>query len=229
MMYVRIGAKIKKAREDNFLSQGELGAKIGVTATAINYYEKGKRKISIDDLCRVAAVLGKPLEFFLSGGEAPVVGGGQLPPGGVEVTYDLADIPVMGAVPAGEPVSEEQNLLGRLPVPRELATGEAHFALRVKGDSMVGEGICPGDLVLIRRQSVVDFNGQIVCALVNGENTLKIFIKDGEGKIRLRAANPIYPDLVLDGEGDLAVQGVYAGVFKFPAGPRKDLSSAAGD
>jgi len=95
---------------------------------------------------------------------------------------------------------------------------------------MVGEGICPGNLVLIHRQSGVDFNGQIICALVNGENTLKIFFKDGEGKIRLRAANPIYPDIVLDGEGALVVQGVYAGVFKFPAGPGNDLSSsAAGD
>lgn len=214
-MYVRIGAKIKKAREGKFLSQAELGAKIGMTATAINYYEKGKRKISIDDLCRVAAVLGKPLEYFLSEGDTPGEGGEKLPRRKPAVTHDLVDIPVLGAVPAGEPVTEEQNLIGRLPFPREQA-GEVHFALQVKGDSMVGEGICAGDLVLIRRQSWVDFSGQIVCALVNGENTLKIFIKDAEGKIRLRAANPVYPDIVLDSESDLVIQGVYAGVFKFP-------------
>lgn len=215
-MYVRIGARIKKAREEKYLSQAELGARIGVTATAINYYEKGKRKISIDDLYRLGRVLGKPLEYFWSEGDTPAAGGE------VEAVHDLAAVPVLGEVPAGEPVIEEQNLIGSLPMPGKQAE-DVHFALRVKGDSMVGEGICAGDLVLIRRQSWVDFNGQIVCALVKGENTLKIFIRDGEGKIRLRAANPRYPDIVLDGESDVVIQGVYAGVFKFPAGPKTGL------
>lgn len=223
-MYVRIGAKIKKAREERYLSQGELGAKLGVTATAINYYEKGKRKISIDDLYRLAAALGKPLEHFLTGVADHTGGGGKrLHERNIDSLHDLIGIPVLGTVRAGEPVTAEQNVIGRLPFPRKPA-GEVNFALRVKGDSMVGEGICEGDLVLIRRQSYVDFNGQIICALVNGEeNTLKIFLQE-EGKIRLRAANPAYPDIILDNERDLAIQGVYVGVFKFPTGPKTTYS-----
>jgi transcriptional regulator with XRE-family HTH domain len=64
-MYALIGARIKKAREKKFISQAELGARLGVTATAINYYEKGKRKINIEDLFRLAAALEKPVEYFL--------------------------------------------------------------------------------------------------------------------------------------------------------------------
>lgn len=227
-MYVRIGAKIKRAREERTLSQAELGAKLGVTATAINYYEKGKRKISIDDLYRLASVLKKPLDYFLSDGDVQTDRGGKHLSGRkIESFHDLIGIPVLGTVRAGEPVPSEQNVIGRLPFPRQSA-GEIHFALRVKGDSMVGEGICEGDLVLIRRQSHVDFNGQIICALVNGEeNTLKTFLKEA-GNIRLRAANPAYPDIVLDNERDLVIQGVYAGVFKFPSGPKTNLSIVTG-
>jgi repressor LexA len=130
-------------------------------------------------------------------------------------------IPVLGAVRAGEPSEAQQRVIGCLPLPREIAGG-GYFALRVKGDSMINEGICEGDLVLIRRQSHVDFNGQIICALVNGENTLKIFVVEKE-KVLLRAANRSYPDIVLKNERELTIQGVYAGVFKFPAGQKPCL------
>lgn len=82
---------------------------------------------------------------------------------------------------------------------------------------MIDAGIDEGDLVLIHRQSHVDFDGQIVCALVNGEETtLKIFHQGNDGMIRLVAANPAYPDLLLGDSSGLVIQGVYAGVYKFP-------------
>lgn len=219
-MYVRIGALIKKAREEKYLSQAELGSRLGVTATAINYYEKGKRKIGIDDLYRLAVVLEKPVDYFLSGGEAQTGSNKKrLRVRENESFNDMVAIPVLGTIRAGEPVPAEQNMIGSLPFPRK-RVGEMYFALRVKGDSMVDEGICEGDLVLIRRQSYVDFNGQIVCALVNGvENTLKILLKN-EGRIILKAANLTYSDIVLNNERDLTIQGVFAGVFKFPSGPK---------
>ncbi|BAF59652.1 SOS-response transcriptional repressors [Pelotomaculum thermopropionicum SI] len=223
-MYFKIGARIKKAREEKYLTQAELGVKLGVSATAINYYEKGKRKIGIDDLYRMANALGKPLEYFL-GRDVGSVGRGDKQPSGsnrenINNTFnDMTGIPVLGTVSAGELLYSEQNISGYLPFPRKMADGK-YFALRVKGDSMTGEGIYDGDLVLIRRQSHVDFNGQIVCALVNGEeNTLKIFLQDENGNILLKAANPAYPDIVLQhGKDALVIQGVFAGVFKFPKG-----------
>jgi len=216
-MYAMIGARIKKARIERCLSQNDLGAILGLTATAINYYEKGKRKIGIEDLYRLAEALEKPVEFFLSGEDSPISNRGKQTAGiGAEIINDMTNIPVMGAIRAGEAVFSEQSLIGLLPLPRKKA-GEVTFALWVKGDSMAGEGIHEGDLVLIRRQSHVDFNGQIVCALINGEeNTLKIFLKEKD-KIILRSANPAYPDIVLENECSLSIQGVYAGVFKFPS------------
>lgn len=216
-MFVEIGAKIKKAREEKFLSQAGLGARLGLTATAINYYEKGKRKISIDDLLRLSEVLDKPVLYFLPGVEKQKDDSSKSnQQKQVDTFDDLTGIAVMGNVRAGQPVFSEQNIIGMLPMPRQRAVKD-YFALQVKGSSMTGAGINEGDLVLIRRQSHVDFDGQIVCALVDGEETtLKIFHQDSDGNIHLVSANPSYPDLLLAGSGNLIVQGVYAGVFKFP-------------
>jgi repressor LexA len=216
-MFVEIGARIKKAREEKFLSQAGLGAKLGLTATAINYYEKGKRKISIEDLLRLSEVLAKPVLYFLPGvDEHDNTPDKPNSNKRIETFYHLTGIAVLGNVRAGQPMFSEQNIIGMLPIPRD-KVGKEHFALQVKGDSMVGAGINEGDLVLIRRQSHVDFDGQIICALVNGEeSTLKIFHQDNDGNISLVAANPSYPDLLLSAPGDLVIQGVYAGVYKFP-------------
>jgi len=186
-----------------------------MTATAINYYEKGKRKISIDDLYRLAAALKKPVDYFLADvsqvDEKDTMGRGFF--------YDLTGIPVIGLIKAGEPVCAEQNITGCIPFPHDLQKGTLFF-LEARGDSMSGIGICDGDLVLIRRQSGVDFNGQVVCALVDGkESTLKIFFQENDGRIFLKAANPNYPDIVLGNGKELVIQGVYAGVFKFPRMP----------
>lgn len=223
-MYIRIGGRIKKAREEVRISQAELGSALGVTATAINYYEKGKRKINLEDLYKLALALGKTLEYFLDDSE--------LPDGRVrqkeaaikmEQIYNLDDLPVAGTVPAGNPVLAEQDVTGYLPFPGKMS-GRAAFALWVKGDSLIGEGIEEGDLVLIRRQSHVDYEGQIVCVLIgDGESTLKIYTRDGNNKARLKAANPLYPDIVVEDESNLQVLGVYAGVFKLPKPPGKNV------
>ncbi|MFA4885672.1 MAG: S24 family peptidase [Desulfotomaculaceae bacterium] len=216
-MYAGIGARIKKARAERCLSQYDLGAMLGLTATAINYYEKGKRKIGIEDLHRLARVLAKPVAYFLSDQDLSASNGFKQPPiEKAEIINDLKDIPVIGTIRAGEASFSRQSLIGFLPLPRKEAAAVA-FALRVKGDSMVGEGIHEGDLVLINRQSHIDFNGQIVCALINGEeSSLKILLREKD-KIILRSANPAYPDIVLENEDAITIQGVYAGVFKFPA------------
>lgn len=214
-MYIKIGDKIRKARIDRGFSQHELGTALGLTATAINYYEKGKRKISIEDIYRLAATLKKPLAYFLS--EPDNLSSKKTVPKikPENCIVNPVKIPVLGVIHGGETLWPEQSILGYLPVPGEKAA-EGLFALKVKGNSMDGKGICDGDLVLLRRQDHVDFIGQVVCALINRiESSLKIYL-EGEDKIILRSANPSYPDIVFENDGSVVIQGVYAGVFKFP-------------
>ena len=115
-MYAGIGARIKKARVERCLSQYDLGAMLGLTATAINYYEKGKRKIGIEDLHRLAKVLAKPVAYFLSDQDLSVLK--QPPAEKAEIINDLKEIPVIGKISAGEASFSRQSLIGFLPLPR---------------------------------------------------------------------------------------------------------------
>src|SRR5713226_4425323 len=92
---------------------------------------------------------------------------------------DAKEIPIVGRVRAGAPILAEENIDGFLPVASDLARGKETFALKVKGDSMIEDGILDGDLVIIRRQDGAN-NGDIVCALIGNEATLKRFHRKGK-------------------------------------------------
>jgi repressor LexA len=114
-------------------------------------------------------------------------------------------IPVMGRIAAGTPISAIQSRSHSVALPADmLGTGE-HFALEVRGDSMVDAGILDGDTVVIRRQDVAN-TGDIIVALIDDEEaTLKRLRKRGSS-IALEAANPAYETRVL-GPDRVKIQG----------------------
>eukprot|EP01037_Dinobryon_pediforme_P006480 gene6480-6549_t len=100
-------------------------------------------------------------------------------------------IPVMGRIAAGTPISAIQTRMSTISVPPELLGKGEHFALEVRGDSMIEAGILDGDTVLIRRQDSAD-TGDIIVALIDDEEaTLKRLRRRG-ASIALEAANPAY-------------------------------------
>jgi repressor LexA len=115
------------------------------------------------------------------------------------------EIPVMGRIAAGTPISAIQNRSHSITLSQDfLAQGE-HYALEVRGDSMVEAGILDGDLVVIRRQDIAN-TGDIVVALIDDEEaTLKRFRRRGSS-IALEAANPAYETRVL-GPDRVKIQG----------------------
>ena len=124
---------------------------------------------------------------------------------------EAKEIPIIGRVRAGAPILAEENIEGFFPVASELARGEETFALKVQGDSMVEDGILDGDLVIIRQQHTAE-NGDIVCALIGNEATLKRFHqKDNE--ITLKPANKNYDPIVVS-KGEFRVLGKATGVIR---------------
>ncbi len=117
---------------------------------------------------------------------------------GRPVLPDVREVPVLGRVPAGKPLLAEENIEGFVPVARQMAPGGEAFALKVKGDSMIEDGILDGDYVIVRRQQTAE-NGDIVCALIGSETTLKRFYKKGKA-ITLRPANNNYSPIVISQE-----------------------------
>jgi len=116
-----------------------------------------------------------------------------------------AGIPILGQIAAGVPIEALQNEIGRIQPPEDLLGAGDHFALEVKGDSMIGAGILDGDVVLIKRTDTAE-SGDIVVALVdNEEATLKRLRKRGNS-IALEAANPAYETRIF-GPDRVRVQG----------------------
>ncbi|MEW6557189.1 MAG: transcriptional repressor LexA [Elusimicrobiota bacterium] len=112
------------------------------------------------------------------------------------VSSGTARLPIVGKVPAGAPVPAIEDIEGYINIDKDIARGEMVFALRVKGDSMVGAGILDDDIVIVRKQSVSD-SGDFVVADVNGEATVKK-LKIAKDKIILEPANPAYEPIVTD-------------------------------
>jgi repressor LexA len=125
----------------------------------------------------------------------------------------IVDIPVFGSIPAGFAQNKEQEAEGCVSV--DVGTigfkpTRNTFALRVAGDSMIGRHILDGDIVVLEH-GPEPRHGDIVAALIDGESTLKTFVRKS-GKPYLRAENPKYPDLIPAEE--LMIQGVFKALIR---------------
>ena len=125
---------------------------------------------------------------------------------------DSRDLPVLGRIAAGTPIEAIQQERDRLPVPESMLGAGEHFVLEVQGDSMINAGILDGDFVVIRRTDAAN-SGDIVVALVMGEEaTLKRLRRKG-ASIALEAANPAYETRIF-GPDQVAVQGKLVGLIR---------------
>ena len=121
-------------------------------------------------------------------------------------------VPVMGRIAAGTPVEAIQNKSAIINMPADLLTTGEHFALEVRGDSMIEAGILDGDMALIRRSEAAD-TGDIVVALIDDEEaTLKRFRRRG-ASIALEPANPSYEVRILP-PNRVKIQGKMVGLFR---------------
>ena len=123
------------------------------------------------------------------------------------------DVPVMGQIAAGVPIEAINHVTHSVAVPGGMLSGSGdHYALEVRGDSMIDAGINDGDVVVIRETNVAD-DGDIVVALVeDSEATLKRFRRSGSS-IALEAANPAYETRLLPSD-KVKVQGRLVGLIR---------------
>ncbi len=153
-----------------------------------------------------------------SGGPLRVIDGDRPdtpPPSGAMTpgTAGLNELPLLGRIAAGTPIEAIPDGASHVAVPGAMMSGAGnHYALEVKGDSMIDAGINNGDVVVIRETSSAS-NGDIVVAQVDGyEATLKRFRKQGD-MIALEAANPAYETRLLR-DGQVKVQGKLVGLIR---------------
>ncbi len=120
------------------------------------------------------------------------------------------EVPVLGKVAAGKPLLSEENIEGVITIPDDMGSGKT-FALQVRGDSMIDAGILDGDKVIVKQQGTAE-NGEIVCAVINGEATLKRFFKK-DGVVTLKAENEKYAPIIVS-EGEFRIAGRIVGLLR---------------
>ena len=122
---------------------------------------------------------------------------------------EMANIPIVGRVAAGEPLLAEQNIEDYFPLPTEMVPNVQCFMLRVQGESMINAGIFDGDLILVAQQSTAR-NGDIVVALIDDSATVKTFYKE-DGRFRLQPENDFMDPILVQ---DVTILGKVFGVFR---------------
>ena len=130
-----------------------------------------------------------------------------------EANPRAAELPLLGSVAAGVPI-EALTDNETITVPEDMiGRGGNHYALRVRGQSMIDEQIKDGDVVVVNERQRAD-NGEMVIALVGGNSaTVKRYYRERDGRIRLQPANETMQPMYLH-ENDIKIQGVVVGVLR---------------
>jgi len=171
------------------------------------YFEKNGRAPSMDEIAKATGLWKRSVELVLKGLEK--IGFIEITPGisrGIRlVEQDYRRVPLVGDVTAGPPAWAQEEAVEYIRVDRSIVQFEKPVALRVDGYSMRDAGILPGDIVLVRQQSVAE-NGQTVIAYYNGGLTVKKFEYKGS-EIRLLPANPSYKPMEVTEDDEFEIVG----------------------
>lgn len=200
---IEVGKRIKQRRIDLDMTQEDLGKRLRLNKSTIQRYESGAiSSIKLPVLQAIAQVLNvNPDWLALKTDEI-----GRYNP--VSLNEDIfsipniiplpetKEIPLLGTIACGEPILAEENIEDYIKLDKAV---DAEFALRCKGDSMIGARIRNGDIVYIHQQEDVE-NGEIAAVLIGNEATLKKVYKYPEkNMLVLKPANPEYEDFIYTG------------------------------
>jgi repressor LexA len=166
-------------------------------------------KLPGDSEGKSAAPGGAGLRLIEGGKSGP---SDAVAPSSTIVNDSTVSVPVMGRIAAGVPISAIQDHTHDIACPPDLLTNGEHYALEVRGDSMIEEGIHDGDTVIIRRCDSAE-NGAIVVALVEDEEATLKRLRKRNGAVELEAANPAY-ETRRYGPDQVRVQGRLVGLIR---------------
>lgn len=179
--------RIQELRMRLGLNMKEAAAKLGLPYTTYVNYEKGTREPNSETLIQLADFYETTIDYLI--GKEPSPAPSSIPPG-FEPMPEMVEVPLIGHIACGEPITAEENLEGRVGVPTQWGTD---FALLCKGDSMLPT-YQDGDVVCIHKQPTVE-NGQVAAVRIDCEATLKrVYLYPD--RIVLQPENPSFSPIV---------------------------------
>lgn len=191
--------RLRLLRKKRKITQEDLAQMLNVDRTSVGKWETGKNLANNDVLQEICSIFDCSLDYLL---------------GRTDIPYPLKDevelndeypCPLVGRVVAGTPIEAQENLEGYIYIKYKPAN--EYFALRVHGNSMINAGIPEGAVIVVHKQNYAD-NRQIVVALLNGEHTIKRFIRQSNGVILLQPENPTMSPIVVTKKDTLLILGV---------------------
>lgn len=198
--------RLSQLRQERGLNMREAARQLNMPYTTYVNYEKGTREPNSETLIALAKFYGTTIDYLLCKTETPPANK-PIPKGFVPMP-EMAQVPLIGSIACGTPITAEQNIKSYIGVP---AAWRADFALECHGDSMAPT-ICDGDVVCIRSQPEVE-QGQIAAVRIGEEATLKHCYYQN-GVVQLIADNPaVCPPMVYTGPDleDIEVEGLAVG------------------
>lgn len=194
-----LAKNLKYLRLKNGLSQDYIADKLGYKSyTTIQKWEMGTSEPSLGILSKLSALYNVDMDTMYSI---------DLEDDNSKDDKRFISVPLLGTIAAGTPILAEENIEGYFSIDNSI---KADFALRIKGESMLGAGIFPDDIVFIRSQECLE-NGEIGAILVENEATLKKFYKNNS-TIVLQAENNKYQPIVLT-DGNVRILGKLVAVL----------------
>lgn len=223
-----LGDRLRLARERKSLTQVAVRERTGINNKTLSGYEKGVSEPDIETLRKLAELYEVSIDW-LSGGELSVLQKTRMGIGYKEqlaaeedpwtvkerlIQYgaepllpsDMIQLPILGTIRAGEPILMNQNIEGYELVSKDITKGREAFILRVKGNSMSGDRIREGDLVICLVQEEVGPNDIAVVAIEGEEATLKRVKIQGQQCV-LYSSNPDYEPMIYPAK-DIHIIGI---------------------
>lgn len=183
---IKLGNFIRDRRECLALTQQDVADYVGITKSAVSRWESGEiGNMGLDKIGKLSDILEiSPLDL-INLDKKDITDR-------VPNKSNTNPIPLLGTIAAGAPLLAEEHIEDYFNLDSSI---DADFALRVKGDSMLGADIFPGDIVFLRKQPNLE-NGEIGAILIENEATLKKFYEDN-GTVILQAENDKYQPIIL--------------------------------
>ena len=210
--------RLKSLRREKSWSQQRLADELEVSKSSVNMYERGEREPGFETMEAIADLFNVDMNYLYGRTDIkiadPIVldhSAAPAPrpiPKGFEPMPKMKKIPLVGSIACGTPILAQQNIDGHVDAPEDI---RCDFALRCKGDSMIGAGIHDGDAVYIHIQPEVE-NGEIAAVRIGEEATLKRVYYDGT-TLTLMPYNNAYAPMVYTGPQleDVHIEGKAVG------------------
>ena len=196
--------RLKSLRQEKGWSQQRLADELKLSKSSVNMYERGEREPGFETMETIADLFNVDMNYLYGRTDVkladPVIRPehisqpaqkATIPPGFIPMPK-MVKVPLVGSIACGTPILAQQNIDGKVDAPEDI---RCDFALRCKGDSMIGAGIHDGDAVYIRIQQEVE-NGEIAAVRIGEEATLKRVYLHKE-YIELRPENSAFESIIL--------------------------------